>query len=241
MLLARFRGPASGIGQKSTLTDLVSDADRDAEAFIERRLRELRPDDGIVGEEGARVAGTSGLRWLVDPLDGTVNFLYGIPQWSVSVACVDGDSARVGVVHDPSRAETFVAERGRGAWLEKTRLAVSAQNDLGQALLATGFAYDPTFRERQGATLSAVLPLVRDVRRLGSAALDLAWLAAARYDAYFETGVNPWDTAAGILLVREAGGRAEEVEGIGRDHRPGVIASNGKVHDELRRALADVG
>jgi myo-inositol-1(or 4)-monophosphatase len=237
LLLERFRAPASGVRRKSTLTDLVSDADRDAEALIERMLRDARPGDGLIAEEGARVESASGLRWLVDPLDGTINFLYGIPQWCVSIACVDDAGPRVGVISDPCRGELFVAERGAGATLDGKHLAVSEQADLGQALLATGFAYDAAFRRLQAENVAQVLPHVRDIRRLGSAALDLAWLAGARYDAYFESGVNPWDTAAGILLVREAGGAVTEVDRVGRDARPGVIASNGRLHERLSRLL----
>lgn len=237
LLLERFGGPARGLGSKSTLTDLVTDADRDAEALIVRALRAARPGDAIVGEEGARRDGTSGVRWFVDPLDGTVNYVYGIPQWSVSLACADAVGALVGVVHDPCRGETFVAERALGAWLGERRLRVSAEADLGRALVATGFGYDAEVRRKQGAIVARVLPAVRDIRRFGSAALDLAWVAAGRNDGYFETGVNPWDVEAGVLLVHEAGGAVTRVEGIGEDRRPGVIATNGRLHAALSALL----
>jgi myo-inositol-1(or 4)-monophosphatase len=237
LLLERFGGPARGLGSKSTATDLVSDADRDAEALIERLLRAERPDDAIVGEEGANREGRSGVTWLVDPLDGTVNFLYGIPHWCVALACADRVGTRVGVVHDPNRGETFVAERARGAWLGERRLAVSDQADLGHALVATGFGYDALVRRRQGAAVARVLSQIRDLRRFGSAALDLAWLAAGRCDGYFESGVNPWDIEAGILLVTEAGGQVSRVDRIGHDQRPGVVATNGRVHSALRALL----
>lgn len=233
LLVERFRTSASGVAAKSTRTDLVSDADRDAEQRIVRLLRERRPDDGIVAEEGAFAESRSGLRWVIDPLDGTINFLFGVAQWCVSVACVDGDGSLVGVVHDPLRGETFAAARGAGATLGSEPLRVSEQPDLALALVATGFGYDAEIRRLQADVLVHILPKVRDVRRFGSAALDLAWVAAGRLDAYFETGVNEWDRAAGGLLVREAGGTVALVDGIGADRRIGVVASNGRVHAAL--------
>ncbi len=237
LLLERFGESARGVASKTSVTDLVSDADRDAERVIVERLRAARPDDAIVGEEGARREGSSGVRWFIDPLDGTINFLYGIPHWCVSLACADAGGAFVGVVHDAWRSETFVAEHGRGAWLGEHRLMVSTERDLGHALVATGFGYAAEVRRRQGVTVARVLPRVRDVRRFGSAALDLAWLAAGRLDAYFETGVNSWDVEAGMLLVREAGGDATRVERIGEDSRAGVVATNGRLHEAFRALL----
>jgi myo-inositol-1(or 4)-monophosphatase len=233
LLLERFGAPARGVASKSSATDLVSDADRDAESLIVRRLREARPADGVVGEEGTARQGTSGVSWFVDPLDGTINYLYGIAHWCVTLACADAAGTLVGVVHDPNRGETFVAERDRGAFLGERRLAVSRVADLGHALLATGFGYEAEVRRRQGATIARALPHVRDIRRFGSAALDLAWLAAGRYDAYFESGINPWDVEAGMLLVREAAGRVTRLEGLGEDRRPAVVASNGSLHQAL--------
>ena len=233
LLRERFGSPARGVAAKSTATDLVSDADRDAEALIVRRLRAARPDDAVIGEEGTSRAGSSGLSWYVDPLDGTINYLYGIPHWCVTLACADAHGAVAGVVHDPNRGETFVAERSRGAFLGGKRLAVSSESDLGRALLATGFGYDAAVRSLQGATVGRILPEVRDLRRFGSAALDLAWLASGRYDAYFESGINPWDVEAGILLVSEAGGRVTRLDGIADDRRPSVVASNAALHGAL--------
>lgn len=238
LLLDRFGSPARGLGSKSSITDLVTDADRDAEVLVARLLRERRPYDGIAGEEGARREGTSGVRWIVDPLDGTVNYVYGIAHWCVAVACADEKGTVVGVIHDPCRNETFVAERGRGAWLGDRRLRVSDQRDLGRALIATGFGYDAAVRGRQGPTIARVLPRVRDLRRMGSAALDLAWVAAGRFDGYFEAGVNPWDVEAGILLVREAAGEVTRLDAIGEDRRPSVVATNPLVHAALLAAIA---
>ena len=184
----------------------MSDADRAAEALIVERIRRARPGDAILAEEGGGGEGASGLRWLVDPLDGTINYLWGIPQWSVSVAAADADGPVVGVVHDPPRGETFTARRGGGARLGDRRLRLEAGPALDRALVATGFSYRAERRAVQARLLTRVLPAVRDVRRFGSAAIDLAWLAAGRVDGYYETGLNPWDWAAGGLLVREAGG-----------------------------------
>lgn len=215
LLLERFGGPPSGVSAKTTRTDLVSDADRDAEALILARLTAARPGDAIVAEEGGASFGHGGLSWLVDPLDGTINYLWGIPHWSVSVAAADDAGPLVGVVHDSCRGETFSALRGGGAWLGETRLQLDPGPPLEEALIGTGFNYDAAERARQAARLTQVLPAVRDLRRYGSAALDLAWVAAGRLDGYFETGLNAWDWAAGRLLVAEAGGTVWELPAAG--------------------------
>jgi myo-inositol-1(or 4)-monophosphatase len=214
LLLARFGGPARGVEVKSTSTDMVSAADRDAEALIHSILRDERPEDGLLAEEGGHAPAESGRRWVVDPLDGTTNFLYGFPQWAVSVALEDGDGGVVGVVFDPVRVEEFSAERGAGATLNGDRLSMHPRAELLQtALLATGFGYDAERRSKQGLVLGGVLPRVRDVRRAGAAALDLCWLAAGRVDAYYERGVNHWDWAAARLVVEEAGGAVADLDG----------------------------
>lgn len=213
LLLRRFGVPAHGVEAKSSATDLVSDADREAEGAIYELLRAHRPDDGILGEEGASAEAANARRWLVDPLDGTTNYLYGFPAWSVSIALEDEGGGLVAVVHDPPRGETFRAERGSGADLDGERITVSDRERLETALIATGFAYLPEVRAEQAAVLRALLPQVRDIRRAGSAALDLAWTAAGRVDGYYERGLNPWDWAAGRLLVTEAGGSLATLEG----------------------------
>ena len=237
-LLESFEGVPTGVNAKSSHTDLVSDADRESERVIVSAIRWAFPEDAIVAEEGSLERGGSGRTWYIDPLDGTVNYLYGIPQWSVSIACVDDKGGLVGVVFDPCRDALFSAERGAGAKVGLARLAVSHQRDLAQALIATGFAYVAEARAAQARLLATLLPAVRDIRRFGSAALDLAWLASGRIDGYFESGVQDWDVAAGSLLVREAGGAVTEVEGIGHDRRPGLVASNGRIHEPLRALLA---
>ena len=186
---------------------MVSDADRDAEAAIQEILLGERPDDGLLGEEGAHSdGGSSGRRWVVDPLDGTTNFLYGLPAWAVSVALEDADGGAVGAVHDPVRDELFTAARGEGARLNGEPIRVTEPDGLGAALVATGFGYDAERRRTQAERLVAVLPHVRDIRRAGAAALDLCWVAAGRLDGYYERGLQPWDWAAGSILVTEAGG-----------------------------------
>jgi myo-inositol-1(or 4)-monophosphatase len=193
------------ISAKSTPTDLVSNADVATERLIRARLEAARPDDAILGEEGVDRVGTSGLRWVVDPLDGTVNFLFGIPQWCVSIACEDEAGVLAGVVYDPMREETWAATRDGDATLNGIRVRASGKGELGTALVATGFGYAADVRESQARVVARLLPLVRDVRRLGSAALDLAWAAAGRYDAYYERGVKHWDVAAGALICERAG------------------------------------
>ncbi|MDP9321386.1 MAG: inositol monophosphatase [Chloroflexota bacterium] len=206
ILLQRFRGPAVGVRSKSTLTDLVSEADERAEQAVVTFIRQRRPHDELIAEEGSGHDGRSGIRWLVDPLDGTINYLYGQPHWCVSVACADADGAIAGAVYDPSRDELFTATRGGGARLADRPLAATAVADPALALVATGFSYDAAERAAQSVIVARLAGKVRDIRRAGSAALDLAWVAAGRLDAYFEVSRSAWDSAAGELLVREAGG-----------------------------------
>ena len=213
VLLSYFRGPLEEVESKSTATDLVTEADRDAERLIVELLQVERPDDGLLGEEGSERPGASGRRWVVDPLDGTVNFFYGHPQWCVSVGLEDSEGVLVGVVLDPVRGEAFRATRGGGAFVGATPIRMREEVGLEQAMIATGFAYSAELRAQQAELLRRALPRVRDIRRGGAAALDLAWLAAGRFDGYYERGLNPWDWAAGSLLVREAGGAVARPEG----------------------------
>jgi myo-inositol-1(or 4)-monophosphatase len=211
--MARYRAPARGVDTKSSQTDMVSEADREAEAAIADLLRSKRADDALIGEEGAGDEGTSGRRWVVDPLDGTTNYLYRFPAWCVSVALEDEEGGLAGVVHNPLADETFRATRGGGADLNGEPIAVNDHDDLATALVATGFGYDPDVRAGQGDLVRRVLPRVRDIRRAGAAALDLCSVACGRIDGYYERGVNHWDYAAGALIVREAGGAVVELEG----------------------------
>ncbi|MGB7363115.1 MAG: inositol monophosphatase family protein [Rhodococcus sp. (in: high G+C Gram-positive bacteria)] len=202
---------ADAVQSKSTPTDPVTVVDTETEEIIRARLAVLRPDDSVLGEEGGGdTEAPSGVRWILDPIDGTVNFLYGIPAYSVSVAAqVDGVSV-AGAVQDVVGDRTYAAYVGGGAWSSDAtgpwkRLRVTDVDDVGLALVATGFGYDPARRRRQGAVVSALLPEVRDIRRIGSAALDLCMVAAGRVDAHFEHGLSPWDWAAGGLIAAEAG------------------------------------
>ena len=192
---------------------MVSDADRDAETAIVDMLRSERPDDGILGEEDASREGRSGRRWVIDPLDGTTNYLYGFPAWVVSVAVENSDGALAGVVFDPVRDELFAAAKGGGLLVNGERAGVREPMVTERALVATGFSYESARRADQATVVSRVLPRVRDIRRAGAAAMDLALLAAGRLDGYYERGPKPWDWAAGRLLVTEAGGTVVELEG----------------------------
>jgi myo-inositol-1(or 4)-monophosphatase len=217
LLRERFEaGREVHVRSKSSPTDPVSDADLASQHAIRALLERRRPHDGLLAEEeGAQDAGSSGLQWVVDPLDGTVNYLYGIPQWSVSIAVRDEHGTLAGVVHDPISQETFTAVRGELALRNGDALALRGEQSppLEQALLATGFSYDAALRARHGALIAELLPLVRDIRRFGSAALDLAWTAMGRYDAFYERALKPWDSAAGLLVCEAAGLESAQVDG----------------------------
>ena len=206
LLLEAQRHPTSGIDTKTSVNDMVSDADRASEALIVSGILAARPDDAILAEEGASRPGTSGVRWVIDPLDGTTNYLYGIPAWVVSIAAEVDGVVEVGVVADPSHGEIYTAVRGEGrAWRNDVPVVVSGATVLATSLIGTGFAYRSARRGEQAAALHRILPAVRDVRRLGAAALDLCLVACGRLDGYFETGLQPWDMAAGALIATEAG------------------------------------
>jgi myo-inositol-1(or 4)-monophosphatase len=237
LLCERAQRPATGVSTKSSATDLVSDADRDSERLILGGLREQRPDDGLIGEEGGDRDTVSGITWVVDPLDATVNFLFGIPWWCVSIAAGDKEGDLLGVVHNPILGETFSAIRGEGAWLNGARISVSETSDISKALIATGFAYPSEARRVQAAVAARVLPEVRDLRRMGSAALDLCSLACGRVDGFYESHLEEWDKAAGRLLVSEAGGSLKELNPPIEGMSPGVLASNGKIHSDLERLV----
>ena len=237
MLLQRFAAPGTGIQTKSTSTDMVSDADRAAEVLILQGIRAERPGDAILGEESGEAGGTTGFRWVVDPLDGTTNFLYGIGQWAVSIACEDAEGPVVGVVYDPVRDELFAAARGTGATRNGAPISVSAKEDLGSALVATGFSYRPHERAAAAALLPAVLPAVRDVRRAGAAALDLAWVACGRLDGYYESPIEWWDVAAGLVLIGEAGGKTAHTPAAGGGF--GVVAAAPGIFNSLQNLLVD--
>ena len=234
------------VDRKSSSVDIVTAADRETEALIRSRLTELRPDDGFFGEESSAEAGTSGLTWIVDPIDGTVNFLYGIPHYAVSIAVVEGDPdplswrALAGCVVNPAIGEVYTASAGGGAYLGDRRLEAPASVDLSQALIATGFAYSAEERARQGAVIAALLPKVRDIRRMGTASLDLCAVATGRANAYFERTLSPWDHAAGALIAREAGAI---VKGLGdaAPSRDFILAAAPGLAEVLEAELSALG
>jgi myo-inositol-1(or 4)-monophosphatase len=216
--------------------------DARAEALVVGALTEAFPDDGILAEEGSARAGRSGRRWIIDPLDGTTNYAHGLPIWSVGIGLEEARTVVLGVVYDPTRDELFVAERGAGARLNDTRLSVSTTEQLDRSLLVTGFPYDirtnPDNNLREYATFAL---RARAVRRLGSALIDFAYVAAGRFDGFWELGLGPWDVAAGALLVEEAGGRVTDLRGDAVDiDRPRVVASNGRIHDEILAVLKEI-
>jgi myo-inositol-1(or 4)-monophosphatase len=227
---------------KGMPTNLVTEMDARVERLVSDALQAAFPDDAMLGEEGGARAGTSGRRWIVDPLDGTTNYAHGLPVFAVSIALEVGGHVMLGVVYDPNRDELFVAERGDGSWLGDRRLAVSATPTLNESLIATGFPYnvretaDNTAREFAAFTLRA-----QGVRRMGSAVIYLAYVAAGRIDGYWELRLGAWDVAAGALLVEEAGGRVTALDGRPLDlDAPALLATNGSIHDEMLDVLKEV-
>jgi myo-inositol-1(or 4)-monophosphatase len=269
-LLASWRGEyrPEVVETKSSPTDVVTEMDRRSEALITGRIRAVRPGDTVLGEEGGQTLGgqdhadgsrgrpnRARVRWVVDPLDGTVNYLYGLPDWSVSIAAEVDGTVLAGVVEVPRRGETYTAVAGQGAWLSRhgdpataVSLHCTTGVALGQALVGTGFGYDPARRRVQGEVVAALLPHVRDIRRGGSASMDLCSVAAGRIDAYFERGLNYWDYAAGGLIAREAGAQVGGLSGrpestsmavaAGPDLYPHLDAFLSKLNPERDEPLA---
>lgn len=230
---------AATIASKSTRTDLVTAADRASEQLIVGELRRRRPDDSILGEEGGGHEGSSGLTWIVDPLDGTINFVYGLPVFAVSIGC-ERDGTRVaGVVYDPVRDELFSAALGHGARRDGEVISVTdPPPPLAEALVSTGFGYAADRRREQSLLLPTVLPRVRDLRRAGAAALDLCSVACGRVDAMYEAGLAPWDLAAGALVVTEAGGEISLLDGLVPDATT-VVAGPHRLAAELGAVLVE--
>jgi len=236
----RALGAVRELGTKSSNTDMVTEVDREAEQLLTGILRRERPDDAILAEEGTRERGTSGVRWVIDPLDGTTNFIYGYPAFAVSIGVeIDGVRA-VGVVHDSASGEVFVAVRGGAATLDGRPIRVRAHGDLSTALVATGFLPSREVRARLGAIAAHVLPRVRDIRRGGSAAIDLCSVAAGRLDAYYELGLGEWDLAAGAV-VAEAAGAAVRVLPVAAGPGPLTIAAAPALMDPLLDLLREAG
>lgn len=227
---------------KSSRYDIVTESDTAAEQLIRDRLLSARPGDGLLGEEGGRTPSRSGITWVVDPIDGTVNYYYGIPWYAVSIAAEDADGGLVGVVHNPATGETWTAIRGQGAWLDGVQLRLAAAVDLANALVATGFAYETDRRENQVRLVSRLLPQVRDIRRMGAASLDLCSVATGRVDAYYEQGLQPWDIAAGALVATQAGASVQRFTSDGTDGEILLSAAEplaGQVRQTLRDTAED--
>jgi fructose-1,6-bisphosphatase/inositol monophosphatase family enzyme len=234
-----------GVGQpvahdtKSTPTDPVTEFDRAAEAVIVDTLRTRRPHDSIVGEEGAGHAGSSGLVWHIDPIDGTVNFVYDLPAWCTSVAVLDEHGPLAGAVFVPATDELFSAARGAGATRNGAPIRCSSATDVAMSLVATGFNYSPPTRRTQARRLAALLPQVRDVRRYGSAALDLCLVGCGRLDAYYEEHLNSWDLAAGVLIASEAGATTSNFGGGSADSGATLATAPG-IHLALLELIAAI-
>ena len=223
--------------EKSVAIDFATQMDKKAEALIVEGILAARPDDGIIGEEGAARESKSGIIWVIDPLDGTVNYFYGLPGWNVSVAARDSEGSLVGVVNAPTINSLWHAVRGEGAFHNGEKIRATSGVALDRALIGTGFAYDVADRTEQIAMVASLLPHVRDIRRMGSAAVDLCHVGMGALDAYFERGLHQWDWAAGALVATEAGG---QVAHLGDGARKLTVAAGPGLFDALQEALARV-
>lgn len=246
-LIHTNRPAAFAVERKSTPTDMVTEMDTASERLIRSIIGRHRPDDLVIGEEDGALAGTAGdgggtgrVSWLVDPIDGTTNYVYDHPGYNISIAAVVDGRTSVAVVADPTHGRTYHAVLGRGAWCDDRRLELGEAAPLDRALVATGFAYDPERRGRQGAVVAQLVPRIRDLRRMGAAALDLCSVAAGRVDAYYEAGLGPWDLAAGALIATEAGARLGSLDG-GPVRPESVLAAHPDRFDELLELLVELG
>jgi myo-inositol-1(or 4)-monophosphatase len=240
LLVDGLQRARTSVDTKSTGTDMVTEMDRASERLLVDGILAARPDDGVLGEEGTDRAGTSGVRWVLDPLDGTTNYLYGHAGFAVSIGVqVDGRSI-AGVVHDPLQGDVFTATLAGGASRNGRPIRVSEESVLGHALVATGFSYVPSRRRRQAEVLEQVLPSIRDIRRMGAAAVDLCSVACGRVDAYFERGLHRWDHAAGALIAREAGALVGHLDG-GEEREDFILAAPPALWEPLQELLTRVG
>jgi myo-inositol-1(or 4)-monophosphatase len=241
-LLAARHGSVAVVQTKSSPTDVVTEMDSAAEDLIRRRIQAVRPGDAILGEEGGQTGEDATVRWIVDPLDGTVNYMYGLPHWAVSIAAEVAGEVVVGVVCAPLLGSLYTANLGGGAWLEsakqagRRRLSCNAGVALAEALVATGFGYAARRRAEQGKVVGGLLPLVRDIRRAGAAAVDLCYVASGQVDAFYERGLHEWDLAAGRLVAREAGAVVGGMRGAQAGEAMTIAAAPalfGQLHDTL--------
>ena len=236
-LISEARQSGAGlVDTKSTATDMVTEYDRASERLIVDAIRAARPDDAIIGEEGTADPGISGVSWLIDPIDGTTNFFYGLPGYAVSIAAADPDGTLAGAVYVPATNELFAAVRGRGATVNGRPIHCSTTADVSTALVATGFSYHPERRRLHIRRLQHIIGEIRDIRRFGAAAADLCYAAAGRVDAYFEEHLGPWDLAAGELIAREAGCISGDFAG-GPVRPAQVLVANPNIFEPLRALI----
>jgi myo-inositol-1(or 4)-monophosphatase len=240
LLVAGLHRDRTVVETKTTGTDMVTEMDRAAERHIVDSIRAARPRDGVVGEEGTADAGTTGVEWIVDPIDGTTNYLYGHPGFAVSIAVACDHDVVAAAVVDPLHDDVFTATKGGGAFRNDDPITASGQTRLGQTLVATGFSYESARRRRQAGVLAQILPVVRDVRRMGAAAVDLCSVACGRVDAFYEKGLALWDYSAGALIAREAGATVGDLDG-GEPSSQFVLAAAPAIFDELRGRLREAG
>lgn len=246
LIALRRQGHIEVAHTKSSAVDIVTAVDSEAEALLHRRLRELRPGDGFLGEEGQSSESTTGITWVVDPIDGTVNYFYDIPHYAVSIAAVSGPpipgqwQVEAGAVYNPATKELFWASRGEGSYLGDRQLVMASPPPLDQMLLATGFAYSAAMRKEQSRIMHELLPRIRDIRRMGTASLDLAFVAAGRVDAFYERTLMPWDHAAGELIVTEAGGVIAGIADL-PPGREGLYAGHSALVDQLKTEISKLG
>lgn len=229
------------LDQKSGVLDFATQMDHESEKLIVEAILKARPDDGIIGEEGANREGSSGYTWVIDPIDGTVNYLYGIPGWCISIAIKDEFGGLIGVVHAPSIQMTWKAIRGAGAFCNNAPIRCKEPVPLNRALVATGFAYDIERRKPQADFIREILPKIRDIRRLGACAVDICMVASGSIDAHFEAGVNEWDYAAAGLIAREAGAQFQEIKGIWNGEKYFVLTAGPTLFQALAQELAPHG
>ena len=236
MALAGRKAGLHNVQTKSTATDMVTEFDRASEVLIVEGIRAARPEDAIVGEEGASVSGTSGITWYIDPIDGTTNFLYDLPAWAVSIGAEDSSGPLAGVVYIPALGEMFTATRGGGAFLNGVPIQSNTIADVSQALVCTGFSYSADQRTIQAQRVSRFIHQIRDIRRAGAAAIDLCFVACGRIDAYFEENLHQWDISAGILIAHEAGCRSGDFSG--HTPRPAEILTTAPaIFDQLSQLI----
>lgn len=246
LIALRRQGHIEVAQTKSSAVDIVTAVDKEAEELLHSRLAELRPGDGFLGEEGQSSPSTTGITWVVDPIDGTVNYFYDIPHYAVSIAAVTGEpvpgqwQVEAGAVYNPATNELFSAARGAGSYLGDRKLHIPSPPPLEQALLATGFAYSSAMRKEQSRIMHEVLPQIRDIRRMGTASLDLAFVAAGRVDVFYERTLMPWDHAAGELIVTEAGGVVAGIADL-PPGREGLYAGHPELVGRLKSVISKLG